>query len=343
MIDVCGVNGQMPQIVAESGLEALFFSRNNPMPKDAFWWAAPDGTRTLTFALGPGYAAGRSLFNTEDALSPQEMRELAEAFEKGHQYAASPRHLLMGAGGGDYSLAPKRPSYPAGFLHAWRQKYPEIAVKMATPGEYVDVIRKEVRDGRIELDEYSGDAAYSYNAFWMNMPEVKRDYRRSEHLLQAAEMAAAAASLWKNLEYPAEGFYNSWIQMLINMDRNALWGAGSGSPFYDSHHWNVWDRFESVREQAGSALREAIGAFASEGKAVTFFNPLNWEREDPIEVVLPPDRRLSGMAPSFPCATAARARSRSGAGRRWCRSSESSTADRWCPGRMSIRSAGRWC
>ena len=286
MIDVCGLHGQMPQIVAESGLEALFFSRNNPMPKDAFWWVAPDGTKTLTVALGPGYAAARSLFHTTEPLSPAQMEELAAVFAKGREYSVSPRHLLMAAGGGDYSVAPKRASYPADFLAEWRRRFPRVATRMATPGEYLDAVRREIRDGRIQPEEYRGDAAYSYNAFWMNMPEVKRDYRRAEHLLQAAEMISSAASILKGAGYPAQGFYNSWIQMLINMDRNVLWGAGSGSAFYDSHHWNTWDRFDSVQRQAGAALREGLAALTSEGRAVTLVNPLNWKRSDPVTMSL---------------------------------------------------------
>lgn len=295
MIDVCGMHGQMPQIVALSGLEGLFFSRNNPMPKDAFWWVAPDGTRTLAMALGPGYAAGRTLFNTAEPLSPKQMGELASAFDKGRAFAASPRHLLMVAGGGDYSLAPTRSSYPAEFLEAWRKSHPGVTVKMATPGEYVDKLQEEIRSGRTKLDEYRGDAAYSYNAFWMNMPEVKRDYRQSEHLLQTAEMVASAASLLKGRDYPAQGFYDAWIQMLVNMDRNVLWGAGSGSPFYDSHHWNVWDRFESVKRTAGTAWKDSVTALSTGGQAVTLFNPLNWDRSDPVEMTLPPGSRLAGL------------------------------------------------
>jgi alpha-mannosidase len=167
---------------------------------------------------------------------------------------------------------------------------------MSTPSKFVDAILSELGDGTIELEDYRGNAAYSYNAFWMNMPEVKRDYRISEHLLQAAEMMATDVSLTKDSEYPSQAFYGSWIQMMINMDRNVLWGAGSGSPFYDSHHWNTWDRFESVQKQARETLNVGMQSLTSEGESVTLFNPLNWERKDPVVVTLPPDRHLDGAS-----------------------------------------------
>lgn len=296
MIDVCGLHEQMPQLVSEAGLEALFFSRNNPMPKDAFMWVAPDGSKTPTFALGPGYAAGRVMFNTEEPMTGAQYEDMAQAFSEGHEHAVSPRHLLMGAGGGDYSEAPKRAAYPAEFLKQWRTRYPKVEVRMATPGQYVDAIQKEIRDGKIKLDEYRGNAAYSYNAFWMNMPEVKRDYRVSEHTLQAAEMMATKASLTNGDDYPAQGFYGSWIQMMINMDRNVLWGAGSGSPFYDSHHWNTWDRFESVLKQSWQALDGAFESLTSQGDSITLYNPLNWVRNDPVTLTLPPGKQLEDVA-----------------------------------------------
>jgi alpha-mannosidase len=296
MIDVCAMHRQMAQIVGSLGLEALFFSRNSPMPRDAFWWVAPDGTRTLAMALGPGYAAGRALFITAEPLPDKQFEELATAFARAHEFAASPRAVLTVTGGGDYSLAPKRRTYPAEFLEEWARRYPKVAVKMATPGQYVDALKAEMSAGRVNLDEYRGDGAPSYNAFWMNMPEVKRDYRRAEHLLAAGEMMATAASLVKDRPYPAQDFYHSWVQMLINMDRNVLWGAGSGSPFYDSHHWNAWDRFAWVTRQAGAVLDDGLAALTVPGDGVAVFNPLNWSRSDPVKLLLPRDRHPEGAA-----------------------------------------------
>lgn len=295
MIDTCGMHRQMPQIVASCGLEALFFSRNNPMPKDSFWWVSPDGTRTLGIALGTGYSAARNLFNTAEALPQEQIRDLAATLETARSYSSSPRHVLMVAGGGDYSLAPRRASYPAEFLEQWSRLYPKVQVTMSTPGQYVDALQSEIRNGRVKLAEYGGEGAYSYNAFWMNMPEVKRDYRRAEHLLQASEMMATASSLLKNAAYPAQPFYESWVQMLINMDRNVLWGAGSGSPFYDSHHWNTWDRFQSVERQAGAALQEGLSAFTAAGDGLAIFNPDNWQRHDPIVITAPPGKHPAGV------------------------------------------------
>ena len=109
----------------------------------------------------------------------------------------------------------------------------------------------------------------------MNMPEVKQFYRRDEHLLAAAELFATASSLRARTSYPVQPFYHSWINLLMNMDRNTIWGASAGMVFQDATHWDAWDRFRSVEQQATSVL----GLAAAPRPSV--YNALNWRRTDP--------------------------------------------------------------
>ncbi len=135
----------------------------------------------------------------------------------------------------------------------------------------------------------------SYNAFWMNMPEVKRSYRHAEHLLQASEFLATAASVKNAPGYPSELLYHCWVLMLMNMDRNILWGAGAGAPFDDPRHWNAQDRFDFVEKHAGETLAASLRALSGEGRGITLFNPLNWEREDLIEIPAVANQRPAGV------------------------------------------------
>ena len=295
MIDVCGTHRQMPQIVNGLGLEALFFSRNNPAPQSVFRWNSPDGSSTLAVCLGRGYASTSRMFKTEGPLTDAEMNGMHEFFEQDRQFSSSKTSIFVPVGGGDYSLAPKRSGYPKELIDAWRAKYPGITLRFAVPGAFVDQIQKEVRAGSTRLPEYAGDTVHSYNAFWMNMPEIKRRYRAAEHTLQASEMLAAIASLKGKAEYPATGFYHDWIQMLLNMDRNVLWGAGAGDPFDSPTHWNVADRFAWVERHAGGSLTASLNTLSREGQAITLFNPLNWDRQDPVELTVPKGTRPAGL------------------------------------------------
>ena len=47
----------------------------------------------------------------------------------------------------------------------------------------------------LELPVVAGGTDYTWNAFWVQCPRVKSWYRRDEHALQAAEIAATIASL----------------------------------------------------------------------------------------------------------------------------------------------------
>jgi len=295
MIDVCGTHRQMPQIVSGLGLDALFFSRDNPAPQSAFWWRSPDGSRTLAVCLGRGYASTSRMFKTAEPLTGAEMKNMRDFFEQDRQFSPSKTSIFVPVGGGDYSLAPKRATYPSELIETWQRRYPDTRLRFAVPGAYVDALKQEIRQGTTRLVEYMGDTVHSYNAFWMNMPEIKRSYRRSEHTLQAAEILSTADSLQSGAPYPAGTLYNAWLMMLMNMDRNVLWGAGAGAPFHSPRHWNVQDRFDYVDRNAGKILNDGLSAFTREGRGIPLFNPLNWDRDDPIEIATPPGRRPAGV------------------------------------------------
>jgi alpha-mannosidase len=295
MIDVCGTHRQMPQIVNGLGLEALFFSRNNPASQSAFWWRSPDGSRTLAVCLGRGYASTSRMFKTEAPLSAVEMQRMREFFEEDRRFSPSRTSIFVPVGGGDYSLAPKRPSYPSELIEAWHRQYPDINLRFSVPGAFVDALKEEMRQGTTRLTEYMGDTVHSYNAFWMNMPEIKRSYRRSEHALQASEMLATMGSLKTGVAYPSQTLYHAWLLMLMNMDRNVLWGAGAGEPFHSPDHWNIQDRFDFVDRHAGDIVKQSLRSLTGEGRGVALFNPLNWDREDPIEIAVSPNTRPAGL------------------------------------------------
>src|SRR5208283_336164 len=109
-------------------------------------------------------------------------------------------------------------------------------------------------------------------------PRVKTWYRRDEHALQAAETLAAIASLETDYTYPAQDFYHGWLQMLLNMDRNTLWGAAGGMVFESETSWDARDRFQWVEEHSQTVIETATRKLWGKGDAVTLFNPTNFQR-----------------------------------------------------------------
>jgi len=148
------------------------------------------------------------------------------------------------------------------------------------------------RSGRLKIPTMPGGTAYDFDSFWIECPRVKSSYRKCEHLLQAAESLATAASLQQKHAYPSQELHNAWSLMFLNMDRNTLWGSAGGMVFEHEKSWDVKDRFEWVEQHSSSAAADAGAALLPAGDGLGLYNPLNWKRRDPI--LLP--QGLDGVA-----------------------------------------------
>lgn len=304
MIDVTGMHEQMAQISSGLGLDGFAYCRHNPTGYAIHWAESPDGTRALAVAPG-AYADWRTLFKTQAPLSDKELDAILQDIrlradpapltpdEIVRNYKPSggePRRTPAGApvlvfgGSGDYNLAPLYKAYPAEFLRQFKTLAPQFGVELSTPGRYLDATLPGIKAEAIKLKTMRGGTAFNYNAFWIQNPRVKSWFRRCEHQLQAAEMLAAAASLKGTVEYPAAPLYHAWLLMCLNMDRNTLWGAAGGMVFEHPTSWDAKDRFEWVEKTARDASGAALRALRGEGGDIALFNPLNWERNDPVEV-----------------------------------------------------------
>ncbi len=315
-IDVCGTHEQMAQITSGLGLEALVFCRHNPTPSTVFWAESPDGSRVL--ALSPGhYSDWGEVFGTPAPLNRGQLvglaRDLAGRANPAplteeelkrlltERWAGTPRRTPFGlpvlilGGNGDYALAPACKAYPTAFIEQFREVAPETQVEFTTPGKYLDAILPKIRSGEVRIPTMKGGTGFSFDSFWIQSPRVKQWYRGCEQQLQAAEMLATAASLKAGFKYPVAPLYHAWLQMLLNMDRNTLWGAAGGMVFEHGKSWDAADRFTWVERAADKTLTEAASALGGGGKAAAFFNPLNWTRNDPVALAVEPGDGIRGV------------------------------------------------
>jgi len=280
-IDICGQHEQMGQICAGLGLQAMVYCRMNRTGSRIHWSESPDGTRIL--ALCPeDYSDFGPLFGSKDKLTADELHKLEDSLrEKGKTNPPGLPILILG-GHGDYNLAPVRKEYPQEFLEQWKQVNPKTKVRMATAGDYLDVVLPDIKSGKVQLPTMKGGTGYTFDSFWIECPRVKTLYRKNEHGLQAAETLATIASLSSKFSYPVDSLYKAWIMMLLNMDRNTLWGSAGGMVFESKTSWDVRDRMEAVESTNKKVYSEALGAIIPGGEGVALFNPLNWERHDPV-------------------------------------------------------------
>jgi len=307
MIDVTGVHEQMAQIVSGLGLEALVYCRLNPTGSTLHWMESPDGTRIL--AISPGhYIDWTSMFRAKEPLDEKQLQLLAEDIRSRIEPLASDNGMnrsesgdlrspvrrvpsdapvLILGGSGDYNLAPLCKDYPSLFLKQFSEFAPQYELHFSTPGHYLDAVLPGIKTGAIQLPTMYGGTKFTYNAFWIQNPRVKTWYRKCEQELQAAEMYATIASLMGNMNYPVQNLYHAWLQLLLNMDRNTLWGSAGGMVFENEHSWDVRDRFESVEQISLETLTEAARILSNSNEGMTIFNPLNWKRKSPIRLPSP--------------------------------------------------------
>lgn len=288
MIDVTGIHCQMPQIVSGLGLEGLIFCRNNRAKENIFWWYAPDGSRTLgvcTVHYCP--FNWRNFFTSETPLTAAQISEMIE--ETNDRIAHNPKNasVLMLIGGADYSLSPAYKGQVAELMAQWKKQVPKTELCFNVPGKFLDETLNLANDKKIQLRHFNGDSAYCFDACWISNPKVKKWFRQCEHNLQAAEIAAAIASLSGDYTYPAQPLYHAWLQLLLNMDRNTLWGDAGGMVFESEQSWDAKDRFEAIERTSSEILRGSMRTLIGKGNSPMVFNPLNWRRQDPVMITLP--------------------------------------------------------
>ncbi len=294
MIDVCGTHEQMAQIASGLGLDAMIYTRKNPTGKSMFWSVSPDGSKMLT--LSPGhYSEAGPIFRSKEPLTLEQLQKLEREFASKDAITPSGAPVLILGGGDDYSCAPDVKQYPSGLLSQWDAWGERAGFAFCTLSKYVDAVLPGIQAGKIAIPTSHAGTAYDFDAFWIENAEVKSLYRRNEQALQAAEMLATAASLRAGYSYPVQELYNAWILMLLNMDRNTLWGSAGGMVFESNTSWDVRDRFNWVTATCEKTLRGAGAAIARNGSGVDFFNPLNWKRSDPVLLAVPDGRGLEGV------------------------------------------------
>ncbi len=294
-IDTCGVHAQMPQICDLLGLDALIYTRCNRSGKTVFWSESPDGSRILTLVPGHYSEDLGGTYGAKQPLTPAQLQKAAKAISSKLPSTPAGAPVLILGGQGDYALAPARPENPTEFLDSWKKFRPDCEIHYTGLSPYVDALQPGIKSGKLELPTVRTGTGYTFDSFWIENPLVKAWYRRDEHALQSAEILATIASLKSDFAYPVEPLYHAWLQMLLNMDRNTLWGSAGGMVFDHETSWCAQDRFEWVEKQSAATLETAAQKLAGAGNALSLFNPANWQRTDPMRLKLPVNTSIAGV------------------------------------------------
>ncbi len=266
--DGFGHNFQLPQILSKAGIKYYVFERCAPERTPIFWWEGQDGSRLLAY-VPPGWY----LVNLQDGV-----RDLLE--EASENTALKDFMLLYGEG--DHGGGPRATDLAAIRKFQKDKNHPRLG--FVTPEKYFQAIQAAGVDFPVLKQELN----FTFPACYTTQAETKKYNRELENLLVAAEkFSAVAVSRGARAYYPERDIDEAWKIVLRNQFHDILDGSSIG-PVYDESR----RCYEAARRRAQRALDFSLEAIVSqidtrgEGTPLVVFNPLSWERTEPVEAAV---------------------------------------------------------
>ncbi len=211
-VDSFGHNGNMPQILRESGMDSYVFMR--PMSHELtlehnlFNWKSADGSSIKAYRIPEVYC----------------VRELeAEPYKKTADIDTPyDQMLLFGVGnhGGGPTIE----------LLDWMKKNLGEEFIYSTPDEYF----KSVKDAEVPTRE--GDLLYHAQGCYSANSKIKEYNRRSENKLIEGERYSVLSKHLMGTEYPAAELNKAWKNVLFNQFHDVLDGCCIKEAYDDAAH-----------------------------------------------------------------------------------------------------------
>ena len=268
-VDSFGHNVMIPQILKKSGMDFYVFMRPGPhenpnLPGRLFWWESPDGSRALTYQIPHSYASWGD-------WTENKAREVAGEMDK---YPA----MMDFYGVGNHGGGPTKENLER--IHKLQQDDSLPEIKFSAPDLFFESVMEQNPDLAVWRDDMQHHASGCYAAH----SEIKRNNRRIEHLLEAAEKFAVMAQAWTGLEYQHEDLTRAWQALLFNQFHDIMAGTSVREAYDDAR-----DLHGLARQIANETIAFSTGAIASNidtsggGAPVVVFNPHSWTRTDACE------------------------------------------------------------
>jgi alpha-mannosidase len=290
--DVPGMALQFPQILAKSGIPYYQFSRHQP---GFYKWFGPDGSYVTGWTPGQYHDKTMPILNapTEAARTEVFVRYLNEWEDYYRTRHIPPERLIL------YSFDFSEPLDWDNYMEEWNRDVsganekglPYISYFTATRA--MDAITKSKE---AKFDELLGERPDVW--LYIHGPAHQRALkagREASRLLTAAEKFSVFNALVNNSfsSYPAQELTDAW-ESAIYPDHG--WGGNKGH-ITDRYFRN---KFEFARDKGQELLDKSLTSIARQInfkkeyiQAVTVFNPLSWERTDPVVFTLDAEGRTN--------------------------------------------------
>ena len=262
--DVFGHPYSMPQIARKAGIEWFLFGRPaNPRRPPIFWWQGPDGSRVLGYNP-PGW------YTQEVNHQNFTVHMMSEAQRVGV------KDMLVLFGQGDHGGGPN-PTDLANI--AKLQSSPDDAqVKPSGVEDYFNLLLTVKKDFPV----WDGEHNPVFDGCYTTQVEMKRNNRRAEQLLLAAEKMSEWATFGHYRDYfPSRDVGEAWKLTLLNQTHDLLPGSGIGPIYRDAAR-----QYDEIFERGERALKFSLECLGlqldtrGEGIPLVVYNTQSWDRTD---------------------------------------------------------------
>jgi alpha-mannosidase len=276
--DVPGRTLQGPQIFAKAGIKYLQFSRFQP---GIYNWYSPDGSYITCWTPGQYEASGRTVRNA--ATDEQRTRAFTEKLIHWNDYYKK-RNLspaLIYIHSHDFSEPLNYDQYFDQWNNRVRQGISHLpSIHYATGTEAL-----AAASGKGKIDSIQGERPNVW--LYIHGPTHEKAIkagRSASRLLTAAEKFSVIRSALKGNfnDYPQQEFDKAW-QEAIYPDHG--WGGVHGD-ITDRIFRNSYERAAATADSILGVKTKGIAAEIKQegtGIPVVVFNPLSWQRTDPVE------------------------------------------------------------
>ena len=265
-IDLLGVNPNISEYLDLLDIDLMVHQRNSSTKNQLYELVAPSGASTMV-ANVKSYAQWRLAFKGEGVLPDSYKEQMLSEIRL--DAALQPElPFLWLIGNGDYSEAPEDISRLEEMITAVKDDTGR-EVCLGTTEDFQFSLDNALKSG-VSLPKIDEAGIFSYNAFWVNLPQIKQEFRSLENQLVSTEIMSSLSMGKDNGSYKSAELHDAWWMVLLNADRALLWGAGSDDPFIGEEQWNVRDR-----TQMAVKLLDEISNSMEETYA---FDPIGWMR-----------------------------------------------------------------
>jgi len=269
-VDSFGHAWTLPQIMAGMGLRYYVFFRPGPHEKElpgwVFWWEAPDGSRVLA-ARPPGH------YNTGPEDIAERIQQAADTMPEGL------REGLAFYGVGNHGGGPTKRNIASIITLRERPDLPRL--KFSHPQAFFEAALASQTDFPVVRDELQ----YHARGCYTSLTAIKTANRAAENALLSAELWTTLARTLVGDEIDQRELQQAWETVLFNQFHDILAGTSIRAACDEALSENqlIIDRSNNKALRAARRLAASVNtSSADQREALIVFNPLGWERQDPV-------------------------------------------------------------